>query len=134
MIDIERAERNGVLLRQGYEAFARGDLAAVEAMFSPDAVWHAQRLGLLGGDHRGWQAILQFFGRSMELTAGTFRVETQDVLVSPAGAAAVVRSSGRRGERRLDDMQVHLFRIEAERVVEVWQYVGDSDAVNEFWS
>jgi hypothetical protein len=34
----ERSERNAALLREGYEAFGSGDLAAVQATFSPDVV------------------------------------------------------------------------------------------------
>ena len=42
------AERNAELLRSGYDAFARGDMAALAGLFSPAAVWHVQRLGQLG--------------------------------------------------------------------------------------
>ena len=96
------AERNAELLREGYAAFARADLAALGTLFSPDAVWHVQRLGQLSGDHRGFPAILQFFGRSAELTMGTFRVVLIEVLANDAGAAAVVRSQGSRNGLDLD--------------------------------
>jgi ketosteroid isomerase-like protein len=131
---IDQAARNAARLEAGYEAFARGDLVAVEEMFATDAVWHVQRLGQLGGDHRGWPAILTFFGRSMELTEGTFRIEIREVLANDEGAAAAVRSSARRGEQTLDDRQVHLFHMERDKVVEVWQFVGDGLATEAFWS
>lgn len=131
---IDRAARNAELLRAGYAAFGRGDLMAVQELFAPDAIWHAKRLGQLGGDHRGWPAILTFFGRSMELTHGTFSVEPIEVLANETGGAAVVRSQGRRGGGVLDDRQVHLFHLEGDKVTEVWQFVGDGAATEAFWA
>lgn len=130
----DRAAHNVALMESGYAAFARGDLMAVEALFDPDIVWHAQRLGRLGGDHRGWPAVLNFFGESMELTQGTFAVEIREAFGNETGSAAVVRSTGRRGELALDDQQVHVFHVRDDRVTEVWQYVGDGEAAAAFWA
>ena len=74
---MDRAAENAARVEAGYAAFARGDLAAVEQTFDAEVVWHAQRLGVLGGDHRGWAEVVQFFGRTMELTQGTFRIEVR---------------------------------------------------------
>jgi ketosteroid isomerase-like protein len=131
---MDRTIRNADLVRQGYAAFGRGDLAAVQELFDPGIVWHAQRLGRLGGDHRGWPEVLKFFAETMELTHGTFRMEIQAVLGSDTGAAVILRSIAQRGDQNLDDQQVHIFHLRDERVTEVWQYVGDLDAVSAFWA
>ena len=128
------AERNVALATSGYEAFGRGDLVAVEATFAPGIVWHAQRLGQLGGDHAGWPAVLGFFARTMELTAGTFRIEVEEMLANDDGVAVVVRSTATRGDAHLDSRQVHLFRIVDGRTTEVWQFVDDGAAVEAFWA
>jgi len=130
----DRAAHNVALMEAGYAAFARGDLMAVEALFDPGIVWHAQRLGRLGGDHRGWPAVLSFFGQSMELTRGTFAIEVRETFGNETGSVAVVRSTGRRGELALDDQQVHVFHLRDDRVIEVWQYVGDGEAAAAFWA
>ena len=127
------ADANGDLTAKGYAAFARGDMAFLGQVFSPDIIWHAQRLGQLSGDHVGFPAVMQFFGRSMELTGGTFQVGPTEILANDQGAAAVVRSQGNRDGSTLDDRQIHHFRIRDGRVTEVWQYVGDPEAVNAFW-
>ena len=128
------AAENARLLAQGYHAFATGDMATLNQTFSPDIVWHVQRLGILSGHHRGWDAVLAFFGRSMALTNGTFRVTPLEVLANGEGAAAVVRSQGERNGRALDDRQIHHFHIRDGRVVEVWQFIGDAEATHDFWS
>jgi ketosteroid isomerase-like protein len=123
---------NDRLIRSGYAAFGRGDLAAVAAVFREDAVWHAQDLGVLSGDHVGWPAVAAFFGRTMELTQGSFSVTVEDVLTNTSGAAVIVRSQGTREGRELDSRQVHLYRMEDGKVAEAWQFAPrDAD---EFWS
>ena len=49
----DRTAINIELVQAGYDAFAKGDLAAVERLFHPEVIWHAQRLGALSGDHKG---------------------------------------------------------------------------------
>jgi hypothetical protein len=46
---------------------------------------------------------------------------------------AIVRSTARRGDLALDDRQVHVFHLHDDRVIEVWQYVGDGAEVEGFW-
>jgi ketosteroid isomerase-like protein len=70
----------------------------------------------------------------MELTQGTFRIEIKEVLANDAAVAVVVRSTAKRGERTLDDQQIHLLHLRDGRVVDIWQFVGDEPAVEAFWS
>jgi len=51
----------------------------------------------LSGDHRGVDDILDFFARTMELTAGSFRVELHDVVANDEHAVAlyVARANAR---------------------------------------
>jgi uncharacterized protein len=129
-----RGARNEALARTGYEAFARGDLVVVQQAFAPDITWHAQRLGQLGGDHVGWPAVLAFFARTMELTAGTFRIEIEQMLSNDDGVAVVVRSRATRDGATLDSRQIHLFRVVDDLVAEVWQFVDDGQTVGAFWA
>lgn len=131
---MDPSARNRERLESGYAAFGRGDMATFAEIFDVGVTWHAQRLGLLGGDHVGWPAVLKFFADTAQLAAGTFRIELQEVLANEQGAAAVVRSRAERSGRTLDDRQVHLFHIRDRRATEVWQYVGDGPAVEAFWS
>src|SRR5438105_15684995 len=118
---IAAATENERRVRQGYAAFVAGDAATLQELFHPGIIWHAQRLGQLGGDHIGWPAVADFFGRSMQLTRGSFRIDVIEVLTNAAGGAVVVQSMGERDGRRLNDRQVHLFHVENGQVTEVWQ-------------
>jgi uncharacterized protein len=66
---------NEDLIRRGYDAFSRGDMDTLRELFHLDIVWHAPGRSQLFGDHRGVDAVLGYFGRTMELTGGNFRVE-----------------------------------------------------------
>jgi ketosteroid isomerase-like protein len=133
-VTVAGATRNAELIEDGYEAFGRGDMAALEALFDPSILWHAQRLGRLGGDHRGWSELMAFFGETMDLTEGSFNLEVKEILANDDGAAVVVRSRARRGDAALDSLQIHHFHIRDERGVEVWQFVDDGAGVEAFWS
>jgi ketosteroid isomerase-like protein len=132
--DAQRAAGNVALVQAGYDAFSRGDLDAVETLFHPAVVWHAQRLGALSGDHKGWPEVLRFFGETMELTRGSFRITITERYANPDGVAFMARSQAERDGQALDDRQMHVYRLSGDRVVEVWQFVGDGRAVDEFWS
>jgi uncharacterized protein len=133
-LDMEKVNENRELLRQGYKAFGMGDLQAVQALFTADAVWHAQRLGRLSGDHEGWPQIAEFFKESMQLSQGSFHLEIEDVFATEDRVAVTARSKATRDGRTLDSYQVHLYRIDNGKVAEIWQFVDDQVEVSEFWA
>ena len=55
--------QNIATVRRGYEAFARGDIETLKTLFSPGANWHAVQTGVLRGNYRGAQGILEFFSQ-----------------------------------------------------------------------
>ena len=44
-------------VRAGYEAFGRGDMAALSDLFAPDATWTHRNRGRFSGPKRGFDAI-----------------------------------------------------------------------------
>ena len=80
---------NAARMRGGFDAFARGDLAAVEALSVPGASWTIAGTGPLAGTHRGWTEVSTMFGRLFELTGGTFTMELVSVLADDVHAVAV---------------------------------------------
>jgi ketosteroid isomerase-like protein len=125
---------NEELLRQGYEAFGKGDMDTIRSLFADDIVWHAPGRSPLAGDYKGIGEVLAFFGKTVELSGGTFRLELHDVLADDEHGVALVRASGQREGKNLDDRQAHVFHISAGKVTEFWNQAGDLYAVDEFWS
>ena len=69
---------------------------------TPDIVWYAPGRSQLAGDHQGVDTVLGYFGRTMELTGGSFRVEVHDVVANDEHGSCSTRStpSGRAGPWR----------------------------------
>ena len=123
------------VVRAGFDAFARGDGAAFAAMFHADATWNHRNDDRLGGVHDGRDRIMAFLAESAQLTAGTLRAVPERLMADGDGSVAVVTrvSGGRPDDRRFDDRQILLFKVEEEHVRTVDQYVGDPTAVTAFW-
>ena len=117
-------------------AVSAGDMAGFAAMFHADATWNHRNDDRLGGLKAGVDAILEFLGESMTLTAGTLRPVPEVFMPDGAGRVAVLtRISGTRpDERTFDDTQILLFKIENGRVHAVDQFIGDPTAVTDFWA
>lgn len=128
------AHPNEDLLRRGYDAFGRGDMAAIAELFADDIVWHFPGNNPLAGDYKGRDNVLAFFGKSVEQAGGTLRVEVHDILANDEHGVALTRSTAQRGGKSLDDLGVQVFHIRDGKAVESWSHLGDQAAIDEFWS
>jgi uncharacterized protein len=129
----EMAHPNEDLLRRGYQAFSTGDLETLGELFADDIVWHVGGRSQLAGDYRGKQEVFGFFGKLVELSGGTFRVELHDVLANDEHAIALQKATGEREGRTLDDNAVGVYHTRDGKVTESWLHPGDPYAVDEFW-
>jgi ketosteroid isomerase-like protein len=126
---------NATRIRALFAAFRNADLAAIQETIPDDAVWHFPgHAGKLAGAHRGRAAILQFLMSVPQLTGGTFHLELEDVLANDRTAVALFRGSGTRNGKTLDNPTCLRMRICDGQVVEIWEFVWDLFAVDDFWS
>ena len=93
---------NAGLTRQGYEAFAKGDLTALSRLIAADATWHVSDTGPLSGDYHGRDEIFGFFGRLAEQTGGTFRLDVHDVLANDEHAVVLSTLSASRANKSVE--------------------------------
>ena len=130
------AEAHIAAVRAGFEAFARGDLAAFAQGYAPDATWNHRNPDRLGGVHRGIDAILEFLQESGRSTAGTLRALPTAMMADGEGHVCVLTrvSASRPDGRTFDDAQVLVFHIEGKLVRSVDQYIGDPPTVTAFWA
>jgi len=125
---------NATRVRDLFAAFRRGDVDAIRALIPDHAVWHFPgRRGQLAGAHRGREAIFAFLLRVQALTGGTFHLELLDVLANDDRAVALFRGHGQREGRTLDNPTCLSMRLEGGEVIEVWEFVWDLYAVDDFW-
>ena len=125
---------NVALLRKGYEAFARGDIAAITDLFAEDMVWHVPGNNLISGEHKGRDAVFAVFAKTMELTGGTFKIDVHDIVANDEHTVSLTRASGSRQGKQLDLGGVDIYHIRNGKVTECWSFTEDQRLDDEFWS
>jgi len=128
------AEANGALIRNAYDAFSRGDIDAVMAVFAPDIVWHVPGRGPLSRDYHGHAEVLGFFGHFMQLSNGTFRLRVDDVLARGDHVVVLCTETAERAGRSWTAPQVHVWTVKDGKVTAFREYEGDEQGDDEFWS
>ena len=128
-------QSNADLLRTAYEAFARGDVAAVFAVFAEDIAFHAPGHSPISGDYTGHEEVGGFFGALGERSDGTFRVEVQDVLESGDDTVvALVTFVAQSDAAQLAMPGVHVWKVKDGKATSHVTMVTDDYEWDEFWS
>jgi uncharacterized protein len=125
---------NEALVRRAFDAFASGDVETLRGLMDPDSVWHAPGRNPLAGDHRGVEAILGYFAKTMELTGGTFRTELHDVVANDEHAVSLFVARGQREGKTLEARNVLVTHVGDGKLGETWLFPGDQYASDEFFA
>jgi uncharacterized protein len=132
--EMTTAEANRALVRGAYEAFSRGDIPAAMEALAEDVLWHVPGRGPLSRDYRGHAEVRGFFEHFMALSDGTFQLRVDDVLSGGNRVVVLCTESARRGHRTWSSPQVHVWTVQNRKAEVFWQYQGDQQAEDEFWS
>lgn len=115
-------------------AAAAGDMAALASLLTDDVVWHQPGANQLSGDHVGPEAVVAHLGKFMELSGGTFALETESATESGNLVATTVRFTAQReGAADLDQHGVDVFRVENDRIAEIWLIGEEQQVEDQFW-
>lgn len=123
---------NEQAIRDGYDAFGRGDLDAVRETMSPEVTWSVPGRSELAGQYRGIDAVLGYFGELFTRSEGTFRAELLECgEIGPDLVAALVQLSGTMPGGSFDNRLMQLFRLADGRTVEALNFPEDLYAMDE---
>jgi ketosteroid isomerase-like protein len=123
-----------IALRDGYTAFAKGDLDYIREILAEDVVHSVTGRSRISGDHRGQDEVLDFYVRVFELSGGTFHSEPYSFLADDHHGVVLVHTMAERAGRTLDDRGVDVHRFVDGRITEIRSVAGDQHAVDAFWS
>jgi ketosteroid isomerase-like protein len=98
--------------------------------FHPDVTWNNSGSDPTSGTYQGVDAVLGYL--MGEDHAEDYKLDVIDMLASPERVAVVARTSGRRGERTIQNDFVQLIQVRAGQIVEVWKYYWDQKALADF--
>ncbi|MFQ5554937.1 MAG: nuclear transport factor 2 family protein [Acidimicrobiia bacterium] len=122
---------NAATVLAGFEAFARGDMAALKELYSEDAIWHNGGRSRFGGDYHGPDAIIRHFG---ELTAEASIENTPHAILADDEHVVVLSGAKlTRGRQTLELNNVFVFHVAGGKVTETWITSMDQYAADEFW-
>lgn len=124
---------NEELLRTGYAAFGAGDIDTVMSLFADDIVWHVGGSSQLAGDYRGHQEVLGFFGKLIEVTGGTFKVDVHDILANDEHGIALVTATAEHEGKTLVAREVNIWHVADGKATEFWIFAEDQAALDEFF-
>jgi uncharacterized protein len=79
-------------------------------------------------------AVLGFFGQTMELAGGNFRVEVHDAVANAEHAVGLHTAHAERVGRTLEDNNTVVYHVRDGKVTEVWQYWADQYAADELFA
>lgn len=111
-------------------AMAAQDWTTVLGSVSPDVVAHVPAVG----DLEGIDALATFLAETAEKTDHGEHFELLDTLVGNKYAALYFRITAHRADRSpLDNLTLHLARLEESVIAEIWFHNFDTRAVAAFW-
>jgi uncharacterized protein len=125
---------NVARLREGYEAFGKGDLPALTELWAPDIRWHEPGTGPISGTYEGPDAVFEMFGRLMELTEGSFRAEPLLICADDDHGVVLVRVTAHRGGRSMESLSTHVMRFRDGVSTEFWDAPTDQPSLEAFLS
>lgn len=110
---------------------AASDWSTVLAAITPDVVAHVPAVG----DLHGVDALAGFLAETTTKTDEGERFELLDTLVGETYVGLYFRITAERSDRKaLDNLTVHLARLEGGRIAEIWFHNFDGPAVAAFWA
>ena len=115
------------------EALSRGDFEAAFETMADTIVWHMGGESSLSGLIKGKQALGERLGEFAKRSNGTFRVMTEWAASNDCFVAASVVSLAEKGNEKLDDPGIDLFKIENGKIQEVWTFAQYQTVEDKFW-
>jgi uncharacterized protein len=91
--------------------YAGGDAEPLRAMLADDVVWHVPGRNPLAGDHRGIEAVMDYFARRRDLARATFRIQVHDVLASGDLVVQLAGGTAELGGSVVEWETVGVFRV-----------------------
>ena len=119
------------ILRRNYDEFSKGNVEPLMNSVADDVKWQVSGGSPLAGEYVGKAAILDFFGRMMQLYGGTLRLQILDVLVGEQHGAVLTQEQARYEGRNLRFQSVHVWEVRNCEFSAFRVYYDDS--YHKFW-
>jgi uncharacterized protein len=127
-------KENAEVVRNGYDAFAKGDLDTLRELTAADVVWKVPGKSPISGNKEGIEATLAYFTQLFELTDGTIKAEPVDVAVGAEHVIVTQITSGERKGKSLRLDAVLVFSFRDGKISGCSEFENDQYSLDEFFS
>jgi uncharacterized protein len=122
---------NAKLVREGFEAFEKGDMERMNELLSDDIVWHVGGNSKWSGTYEGKEKVLEMFMRQSQ--AMTTKADIHDIVgsdehVVALGTASASAPNGQSAEWKY----TQIFHIHDGKATEVWGMAENDADVDPF--
>jgi hypothetical protein len=126
--------KNRELIKRGFEAFNKGDVATLTELIASDCVQHMPGNNRFTGDHKGRDTILAMYGEFAQLTNGTMKAQLDEVYASDHGAVAIYTGKGKRSGMTLNEKTALVFQLLNGKVIDLDQVPLNGEVNDAFWA
>jgi uncharacterized protein len=124
---------NVALVREGFEAFQRGDMGWMDQHLADDVVWHIGGNSKWAGAYEGKAKVLDLFARQTQAMGQPPSVNVHDILgnddhVVTLGTASATGPDGSTAEWKY----VQVFHVKDGKATEVWGMAENDATVDPF--
>ena len=127
-------EENLALMKRGYEAFSKGDLATIRAIAHDDEVWVTPGLAEFKTEYHGVDDVIGYLTKLVETTDGTFKDEPEAFFADDDRVTVIEHVTAARKGRTLDTHFIHVYDITDGKVSRVTEYAAEPKKAEAFWS
>lgn len=124
---------NETMLREAYEAFARGDLDAYLSRCTNAMTFRVPGRSMVAGVYARSQFASGLIARVMEGSGGSFTEVVIDVVANDRRGVVLARHELTRGGRTYSYNTAHIYRIEQGRMASFEEYPEDLHAFDAAW-
>jgi ketosteroid isomerase-like protein len=124
---------NVTVVREGFEAFQKGDMAWMDEHLADDVVWHVGGNSRWAGAYEGKAKVLDFFDRQTKALGTPPSVDIHDIVgndehVVVLGTASATAANGSSAEWKY----VQIFHVKDGKATEVWGMAENDAGVDPF--
>jgi ketosteroid isomerase-like protein len=128
------AQENVALIRKGFEAFNKADVATLSEIIASDCVQHMPGNNRFSGDHKGRDNILAMYGEMGELTGGTMQAQLSDVYATEHGAVALYTAKATRNGQSINEKFALVFQFVDGKAVDLDDTPLNGEVNDAFWA
>jgi ketosteroid isomerase-like protein len=119
-------DQNLETVRQGYAAFASGDMETLMTLYNDDAVHIVPGSSRVSGSHKGKDSILGLYGSLFELSNGTLRIQLDHVLSDGGNRVVSIHTSSlEKDGETFTQTEALLFTLVDGKVAEIVDFFAD---------